>query len=74
MKELQRCCLVQGDMIRLVALDLVLGVVSGCVVDISFPVDVLSVNPDDAAADPASFRVPSHVIIALESLRLRSCR
>jgi len=65
---------VQGNVIRLVTLDLVLGVVSGCVVDISFPVDVLCVNPDNAAADPARFRVPGHVVIALESLRLRTSR
>jgi hypothetical protein len=62
----QRPRLVQGDMIRLVACDFELRVFFGRVMDVSFSVDVLRVNPHDFATDSASLRVPTHVIAYLE--------
>ena len=59
--------LVQGDMVGLVALDLILRRILARVVDISFVVHVFRVYFDDAAGDPPGFRVPAHVVMQLES-------
>ena len=45
----------QGDMIGLVALDLILRRILARVVDISFVVHVFRVHFDDAAGDPPGF-------------------
>src|SRR5262249_33341822 len=59
---------VQGDMIRLVAFDLVLRIVVARMMDIAFVVHILGVHPDDAASAATSLRIPADVITALECL------
>ena len=57
----------QGDMVGLVALDLILRRILARVVDISFVVHVFRVHFDDAAGDPPGFRAPAYVVMQLES-------
>jgi hypothetical protein len=52
--------------IGLVTLDLVLRVILARVVDITLVVHVRRMYPHDAAAYPAGFRVPAHVIVDCE--------
>lgn len=54
--------LVQGDVVRLIALDLVLGIFRARVVRIPFVVDVLDMHFEDCSANATSFRVPGHMI------------
>ena len=65
-KPPQRPTLVQGDVIGLVALDLILRFVGARVMDIAFVVHVFGVHADDLAAHPAGFRIPADVIADLE--------
>jgi hypothetical protein len=60
--------LVQSDMIRFVAFDLVLWIVRARVVDMAFVVNIPGVHAHDAATDPAGFGIPADVITDLEYL------
>ena len=53
-------------MISLVASDFELWVFFGCVVDVSFSVQVSRVNSHDPATDATGLRVPTHVIAYLK--------
>ena len=57
-----------GNVICLVALDLVLGFIDTRVMDVAFVVHVLRMHPHDMSADPASFGIPGYVIADLECL------
>jgi hypothetical protein len=61
--------LVQSDMIRSVAFDLVLWIVRARVVDIPFVVNIPGVHAHDATPDPASFGIPTDVVTNVEYLR-----
>jgi hypothetical protein len=65
-KKLQCSTLVQSDMIGFVALDFVLWIILARVVDVASVIQVLGVNTRDAAANPASLRVPAQVITDFE--------
>ena len=65
-KASQRLALVQGDMIGLIALDLVLRIVLARMMDIAFVIRVPRVHPYDAAADPTSFGIPGYVVADFE--------
>src|SRR5438876_10863850 len=67
-QEPQRACLVQGNVIGLVAFDFVLGFVLAGVVDVSFVVHVLCMHLDDSPADPPSLGIPAYTVTHLESL------
>src|ERR1041384_1752308 len=67
-KPSQYPAFVQGDMVGLVALDLVLRLVPAGMVDVALVAHVLGVHPDDAAADPPGLGIPADVIAALEGL------
>ena len=69
LKEPQWFALVHGDMIGLIALDLVLRIVLARVMDVAFVVHVGRMHLYDMAADPASFGVPGYVIADFECLR-----
>ncbi len=68
-KASQCFALVHGDMIGLIALDLVLRIVLFRMMDIAFVVDVPGVHPNDVAADAACFGIPSYVVADFECLR-----
>src|SRR6266566_3154596 len=68
-QEPQRACLVQGNVIGLVAFDFVLGFVLAGVVDVSFVVHVLCMHLDDSPADPPSLGIPAYTVTHLESSR-----
>src|SRR5690606_29439416 len=55
----QRRALVHGDVIGLVAFDLVLGIVRGAVAGVALPLEVVLVDFPDGAADAAGFGVPA---------------
>jgi hypothetical protein len=59
---------VQGDVIRLVALDLVLRLILAGVVDVAFVVHILRVHFRDPATHATSLGIPGHVIADLEGL------
>lgn len=61
--------LVHGDVIRVIALDLVLRIILARMMDVAFVVHVRRIHPYDMAADPASFGVPGYVIADFECLR-----
>src|SRR5262249_10963760 len=65
----QHAPLVQGNVIGLVAFDLVLRFVLAGVVDVSFVVHVLCMHLDDFPADPAGLRIPAYTVAHLESSR-----
>src|SRR5665213_314952 len=65
-KECQSCPLVQGDVIRLVALDFILGAVLIRMVDITFVRHILSVHLHNPSADMPGFGVPGHAIADFE--------
>jgi hypothetical protein len=60
--------LVQGNMIRFVALDLVLGIVRARVVGIAFVVNIPDVYAHDMTTDPAGFGIPTDVVTDFEYL------
>src|SRR5262245_1172776 len=68
-RELQGSPFVQGDVVGLLALDLVLRVVLARMVDVSLPVHVFRMHLDDPAADASGLRVPGHMIAHLELFR-----
>ena len=67
-KTAQCFAFVQGDVIRLVALDLVLRVILAGMVDVALVVHVLGMHPNDSASDSPGLRIPADVIAALERL------
>src|SRR3546814_2339065 len=66
LRLLQRPALVHGDVVGLVALDLVLGIVLAAVPGVAVPVEVLHVHFRDLAADVAGFGIPRDVVADLE--------
>src|SRR5262245_18518011 len=70
----ERSPLVQGDVVGLVALDLVLRVVLARMVDVSLPIHVFRMHLDDPAADASGLRVPAHMIADIELFRHASTR
>ena len=58
----------QRNVVSLVALDLVLRVIFGRMMRVTFVVHILCVNFDDPTADMSGFRVPGHMIIEFEFL------
>ena len=58
--------LMEGDVIGLVALDLLLRIVRARVVRMALVVDVLGVHAQDTAAHPAGLGIPADVIAAVE--------
>src|SRR5690348_17103400 len=67
-KTSQYSASVQGDMVGLVAFDLVLGVVGARVMDVALVSHVLGVDVDDVAAHPSGLRIPAHMVTDFESL------
>ena len=67
-KTSQYSAFVQSDMVRLVALDLVLRLVLAGMVDVALVVHVFLMHADDMASDAAGFRIPADVIATLERL------
>ena len=65
----KRGSLVEGDMIRLAALDLVLWIVRARVVGITFDLELASMLAGDRAADSPRLGIPAHAIMDLEALR-----
>src|SRR5665213_1501621 len=65
----ERDTLVKGDMVRLAALDLVLGIVGARMVDIAFDLELARMHAGDRTADASRLGVPAHAIMDLESLR-----
>ena len=65
-KTPQRATLVQGDVIRFVALDLILRVILARMVDVSFIIHILRVYFHNPAADAPRLRVPGYVIANFE--------
>lgn len=57
-----------GDVVRLIALDLVLRIVLARVMGVTLVVHIPRMHPNDMASDPASFGIPGYVISTLESL------
>lgn len=68
-KAPQCLALVHGDMIGLIALDLVLRIILTRMMDIAFVVHVARVHPYDMAADPASFGIPGYMVADFECMR-----
>src|SRR6185312_14702924 len=64
----QRRALVHGDVVGLVALDLVLRIVLAAVAGVALVVGVAGVDLDDLAADVAGLGVPAHVVADLECM------
>lgn len=62
----QRAALVHGDMVGLVALDLVLGVVFAAMADMALVGYIAGMHFHDVSADMAGFRIPAHVVADLE--------
>jgi hypothetical protein len=52
----------QGDMIRPVALDLILGVVRAGVMDVALVIDVLRMHSHDTTANAAGLGIPAYVV------------
>src|SRR5690606_13472134 len=65
---LQRASLVHGDMVSLVALDLVLRLLLAGVARMAFVLGVASMHLGDLAADPPSLGVPADMIADVELL------
>ena len=61
--------LVEGDMIRLAALDLVLWIVRARMVGVAFDLEMARMHADDRAADTAGLGIPAHAIMDLEAVR-----
>lgn len=56
------------DVACLVALDLVLGIITCCMMDIPFVIHILGMHSNDRAGHPACLRVPADVITDFEVL------
>lgn len=65
----ERGVLVEGDMIRLAALDLVLWIVCARMVSVAFDLELASMHAGDRAADAPRLGIPVHPIMYLEVLR-----
>jgi hypothetical protein len=65
-EEPQRPSLMQGDMIGLVAFDLILRILRARVMDVTLVVHVFPVHALDGAAHPAGLGIPAHVIADLK--------
>jgi hypothetical protein len=65
----ERGALVEGDMIRLAALDLVLWIARARMVGIAVDLELASMHADDRTADTSSLGIPAHAIMYLEGLR-----
>ena len=65
----QRGTLVEGDMIRLAALDFVLWIVRACMVGIAIDLELAGMHAGDRAADAPRFGIPAHAIMDIEVLR-----
>ena len=61
----------QGDVLRLVTFDFILGAAGAGVVSISFEFHILEMHPDDGAGDASGFRVPSDMISNCKFTKLR---
>jgi hypothetical protein len=57
----------QGDMIRPVALDLILGVVRAGMMDVALVIDVLHMHSHDMTGNAASLGIPANVVTDLET-------
>jgi hypothetical protein len=57
----------QGDMIRPVALDLILGVVRAGVMGVTLVIDILRMHSDDTTGNAAGFGIPANVVTDLET-------
>jgi hypothetical protein len=66
--EFQRRPPMQRNVVSLVAFDLVLRVIFGRMMRVTFVVHILCVNFDHPTADVSGFRVPGHMIIEFEFL------
>src|SRR5690348_17979531 len=72
LREFGEClALVRGDVVGLVALDLVLRIVLAGAVRVALVVEVAGMDPDDGAGDAARFGVPADVVADLEARRDR---
>lgn len=58
----QRCTLVHGDVIGLVAFDFVLRIILAAMARVAFPREIVPVDLADQAADLSGFQVPLHVL------------
>lgn len=67
-KEPQCFPLMHCDVIRLIALDLILRSIRGRVMDVALVVHVPCMHPHDMAADPTSLGIPGYMIADLECL------
>ena len=65
----ERGTLVEGDMIRLAALDRVLWIVRARMMGIAFDLEIASMHAGDHAADAPRLGIPAHAIMDLEALR-----
>ena len=65
----ERRTLMEGDMVRLAALDLVLRIVCARMMGIAFDLELASMHADDRAADAPRLGIPAHAIMDLEGLR-----
>ena len=68
-KSGERGALVEGDMIRLAALDLVLWIFRARMVRIAFDLELTNMHAGDRAADAPRLGIPAHPIMNLEVLR-----
>jgi hypothetical protein len=57
----------QGDMIRPVALDLILGVVRAGVMDVALVIDVLDMHSHDMTGNAAGLGIPAYVVTDFET-------
>ena len=64
----ERGTLVEGDMIRLAALDLVLWIVRACMMRVALDLELASMHAGDRAADAARLGIPAHAVVYLEAL------
>jgi hypothetical protein len=58
----------QGDVLGLIAFDLVLRVLFARVMGVAFVIDVFDVHAHDFAADPAGLRIPTDMIADFKPL------
>jgi hypothetical protein len=65
----ERETLMEGDMIRLAALELVLWIVRASMVRRAFDFELASMHADDRTADASRLGIPAHPIMDLEVLR-----
>ena len=65
----ERGTLVEGDMIRLAAFDLVLWIVRARMMGIAIDLERAGMHADDRAAGAPRFGIPAHAIMGIEVLR-----